>query len=200
MYCLYERCNVLSILIPTLEKRIVVLKKLEEFLNYQIDNFGVRGEVEILKLCDSGQQTTGAKRNELINKASGKFCAFIDDDDWVSDTYIRDVTDVIRNVSEVDVIGFFGNVFFRGVYGGKMIHTTLCPNWTEYDKIYYRPPNHLNPVRTEIAKRYRFKNITVSEDFFWSGDLKGSDMVSTEVYLGHKPLYMYRCDSSVKQL
>jgi len=82
-----------------------------------------------------------------------------------------------------------------------MIHTTACRNWTERPGIYYRPPNHLNPVRTSIAKKYPFRDITISEDHFWSVDLKKQSALKKEVFLGtEKPLYVYRCGDAKKGL
>lgn len=189
-----------SILIPTLKDRSDILRKLISFLESQIDSSGNSGCVEILTEVDQRERTTGAKRNMLLQRAEGKFSAFVDDDDWLSDSYVKDVVGSIKSSEDLDCVGFFGNVYFSGVFHGRMIHSTLCNAWTEMKGLYYRPPNHLNPIRTEISKQIKFKDVTISEDFCWSMDLKSSGLIKNEVYLGDSPLYFYYCGSSVKGL
>ncbi|GAH67896.1 unnamed protein product, partial [marine sediment metagenome] len=129
-----------------------MLTKLEGFLRGQISKAGAKDAVEIVMLQDQGETVVGIKRNVLLDKAQGKFCAFVDDDDWVSDTYVPDILSAIRTYDDLDCVGFFGDVLFQGKHAGIMIHSTLCPCWTEKAGMYYRPPNHLNPIRADIAR------------------------------------------------
>lgn len=189
-----------SILIPTLEDRSDTLKKLIAFIEGQISSSGNSDCVEILTEVDNRERTTGAKRNTLLQRAKGKLSAFVDDDDWLSDSYIEDIINIIKSSEGLDCIGFFGNVYFSGTFHGNMIHTTLCDNWTCKGTTYYRPPNHLNPIRTELSKQIQFKDITISEDFSWSMDLRSSGLIKNEVYLGNKPLYFYYCGGHIRTL
>jgi glycosyltransferase involved in cell wall biosynthesis len=75
----------LSILIPTLESRKEEFHRLYEKLSNQIIGNSLADEVEILYLLDNREYSLGFKRNRLIEKAIGRFVAFIDDDDDVSD-------------------------------------------------------------------------------------------------------------------
>ena len=77
---------VLSILIPTMPKRLGLLKRLLNVLNPQVTD-----EVEILTHSDDGRIPTGRKRNDLIKQAQGQYVVFIDDDDIVADTYVSDI-------------------------------------------------------------------------------------------------------------
>jgi len=189
---------VLSILIPTLKDRASHLKKLKTGLMSQATKAGVY--IEILTECDQGELTVGRKRNMLLDRAAGEFCAFVDDDDLVSTTYVKDVSTAIGQARELDCVGFFGEVYFLDRFGGTMIHSIACSNWTEDGKFYYRPPNHLNPIRSKLAKRVRFKNIRFSEDHFWSVELRNCGLLQREIFLGEKPLYTYRCNVAKKQL
>lgn len=189
-----------SMMIATLEDRRAKFEALFSFLKKQEKEVGCSDEVEIVFLRDQGERTIGDKRNALLRMATGRFAAFIDDDDWVSDTYIEDIVSAIRKNENLDCIGFFGMVYFKGKAGGKMYHSITCPNWTEEPGKYFRPPNHLNPIRLEISQRYRFRDIQFSEDHFWSLDLQGSGLLKREVFLGHKPLYIYRCGSEKRGL
>ena len=157
-------------------------------------------DTEILVYPDNGEITIGTKRNRMLHMASGKFCAFIDDDDLVSDTYMKDILNVIKSYDDLECIGFWGEVWFNGVFGGKMVHSIMCDNWTEDGTYYYRPPNHLNPVRTSIARKFKFRDIRTSEDHFWSTDMNKSKVLKKEVFLGHKPTYIYKCRENKKGL
>jgi glycosyltransferase involved in cell wall biosynthesis len=53
--------------------------------------------------------TIGNKRNVLVNLATGKFLAFIDDDDRIADDYCKTIIDVI-NSSELGLIKYILNI------------------------------------------------------------------------------------------
>jgi glycosyltransferase involved in cell wall biosynthesis len=93
----------LSILIPTLYERIDKLCELKASLFGQIMSNKVSDIVEVLELADNRQKTTGAKRNILLNMAKGDYIAFIDDDDAISNDYIKLVLKAIE--TNPDVIG-----------------------------------------------------------------------------------------------
>lgn len=198
-----EVLMLLSILIPTLEERRSKLTVLLDYINSQIKYCKVVGKVEILTDCDNRQRTTGAKRNSLLERATGYFSAFVDDDDWLSATYVRDII-TIAKTRNFDCVGFYGEVWFRSsgnwARDGYMVHSVLCQAWTQNGNMYYRPPNHLNPIRTDISRQVKFRNITISEDHFWSLDMAKSRRVRNEVFLGGAPTYIYRSDTEKRGL
>lgn len=188
-----------SILIPSLvDRREMFLTSLLEFLDSQADEYP--NEVEVLTYIDDGRVPTGTKRNALIHRARGKFVAFIDDDDWVSDTYVKDVVQAVKQNPDLHCVGFFGELYFRTKFGGLFVHSIMCKEWTEKRGWYYRPPNHLNPIRRDLIWNVGFKPIVVSEDHFWSLDVKKSGRITNEVFLGGKPTYIYRCREEKKGL
>ena len=69
----------LSILTVTLKQRMPVFENLARVLKTQANS-----SVEMLAVCDSGEKTIGAKRNELLEAAKGDYVVFVDDDDMVS--------------------------------------------------------------------------------------------------------------------
>lgn len=160
---------------------------------------GVR-EFEILCLEDEGETVVGEKRNRLLQKASGEFSVFIDDDDTVSEKYLPLVLDAIEKGDHIDCVGFYGSVYFQGEFAGHMLHSVMCTAWTEKEGWYYRPPNHLNPIRSSIAKRFRFKPIATSEDYHWSLDLLRARALTRETFIGDEPLYHYWCGVPKKGL
>ena len=185
-----------SILIPTLEDRKVeYFDKLYPFLKDQCTS-----EVEICVLRDQKQLIVGAKRNKLIEMAQGDFVAFVDDDDWVSDTYVKDILGAIKSDDHLDCVGFWGEVYFLNELAGKMIHSIACRGWHEEAGFYYRHPNHLNPVRKSLITGQKFQHISSSEDYFWSQEMQGRGVLKREVFLGEKPTYIYKCRVAKKGL
>jgi glycosyltransferase involved in cell wall biosynthesis len=189
-----------SILIPTLYSRKHLLQKMLHALEEQHRASGLLEYVEIRTLADGGELTIGEKRNRMVSEARGKYVAFVDDDDQVSDTYIRDVVWALRANPGVDCVGFWGKVFFQGQFGGNMIHSLCVPVWTEKPGWYYRHPNHLNPIKQSVAASVQYQPIRWSEDHFWCHDLARSGGLKSEVFLGHKPLYIYLCREARKGL
>src|SRR5687767_12608618 len=76
----------LSILIPTISKRVGFLTPLLEELKSQI------GESQVEILVDGDERkTTGEKRNNLKSKATGKYIIYLDDDDEPAKYYISEL-------------------------------------------------------------------------------------------------------------
>lgn len=172
----------LSILICSLEKRQKQLTALLQDLNEQKTD-----EVEILINVDNRQKTTGMKRNELLLRAAGDYIAFVDDDDKVAKDYIPRILKAIS--SNPDCVGMEGLITFasKGITR-KFIHSIKYKTWFEKDSIYYRCPNHLNPVKRKLALKAGFPEITVGEDHEYSKNLL--PLLTTEEYL-ENPIYFY---------
>lgn len=179
----------LSILIVSLEARAKLLKDLLSFLQSQPQR---EGEVEILDFVDDGHKTVGAKRNHLLKEAKGLFTAFIDDDDWVSDSYIPDILHAIKINRKLDCLGFFGIMTSEGKSPTKFVHSVTVKEWHTHDGVHYRPPNHLNPIRSQITKKFSFLAISCGEDHDWCQLINKQGGLKSEVFLGSKPLYFYR--------
>jgi len=172
----------LSILICALTSRTRLLERLLRLLQAQRTP-----EIEILTSTDSGQLTTGTKRNHLLNQASGEYIAFIDDDDLVSDDYISKILEAIK--TNPDCCGIEGLITFkRKSITRKFIHSIKYGFWYTNDNVYYRYPNHLSPVRRELALQVKFPDQTVGEDRVYSDKL--FPLLQTEVYIDG-PIYYY---------
>lgn len=142
------------------------------------------------------EATTGQKRNRLIQEARGDFIAFIDDDDLVAPNYVDSILGVIRNhpsPSKLDCIGLVGQISWHGerrTSPRKFIHTLECKEWHEKDGVYYRTPNHLNPIAARHAKAVPFPDITVGEDHVWSNAIR--PLLRHEILI-EDTLYFYEC-------
>lgn len=169
----------LSILICSLQERQEKLNRLMEVLKPQIND-----EVEVIIKSDSRQMSIGTKRNSLLNEAKGEYIAFIDDDDVVSADYVNKILSAIE--SKPDCCGIQGTITFQGRCPRTFIHSLEYANWFEKDNIYYRCPNHLNPVKRELALKVGFKEVNFGEDRDYSTRLfpllKTEIMISDSIY------------------
>lgn len=78
---------VLSVLVPCLSSR--PFRLVIDELQRQRDALGERASlVELLWLVDDGELPSGEKRNRLTRASTGRYVAFVDDDDRVSADYL----------------------------------------------------------------------------------------------------------------
>lgn len=133
--------------------------KLMESINDQYNG----DEVEIITDM-SMSYNIGVKRNNLLKMASGDYVVFVDDDDTISDNYIK----LILEAMGADCIGVSGIMSTNGTNFQQWHISKDYGSWHEKDNIYYRTPNHISPVRREIALRVGFPEIVHGEDYAYS--------------------------------
>ena len=155
---------VLSILICHLESRADSFAELAEKLVGQIAGL----PAEILVETDGGEMTVGEKRNRLLDRSKGEYICFIDDDDMVSKDYVTKITGALRD--RPDCVSLTG-LIYQGS-GAKKFHHSIDYGWCEKEGVYYRSPNHLNPVKRELAMQIKFIHKDVSEDRKYSDELR----------------------------
>lgn len=180
----------LSILIPTMESRLPLYTRLREELTRQSAAPGAGAAVEILALSDDGTEALGAKRNRLMDMARGRFMVFVDDDDRVSPDYVRIILAAIRENPAADCISPAGEITFCGRHPRKLVHSIKYTDWYECRGEYVRPPCHITPIRSEIARRYRFADVDYSEDMDWALRISRDGALRQEVLLD-TVLYYY---------
>jgi glycosyltransferase involved in cell wall biosynthesis len=95
-----------SILILSIPERIQSMKAVVDHLQKQADESGQPKSVEILVLLDNRSKIISEKRNDLLDMARGKYMAFLDDDDVVSNDYIGKILWAIDAHDGVDCITF----------------------------------------------------------------------------------------------
>ena len=166
----------ISILICTLPMRKI---QFEELLN-DIETLKSKSFLNIEVLSDDSIDiSTGEKRNNLLNRANGIYSAFVDDDDKLTPDYFTVVERAIRN-GNFDCIALNGRYYENGIFKGPFYHSLKYTRWFNDDHGYYRPPNHLNPIKTEICKQISYQNITYKEDIDFSTRLFESGLLKTE--------------------
>jgi glycosyltransferase involved in cell wall biosynthesis len=184
----------LSILILTLPTRIDSYARLIKSLNQQVIENNLIHRVQILTLCDTKEISVGEKRNILLNKSIGKYVCFIDDDDVISPVYLMSILNAIDKCNS-DVITFCGDYVeneIRTPFSISMVHRG---NFNE-PNMFYRLPNHLCPVKREIALSCQFTDKNFGEDSDYAEKI--NKYLKNEYHIQEK-LYFYMYDSNTSQ-
>jgi len=177
----------LSLLILSLEQRKTFLARLLSILIPQLND-----SVEIIIESDSGETSIGEKRNKAISKSTGDYICFIDDDDLVSGDYVEKILSSLSG--SPDCVGISLLHFNDNILAGLTYHSISYTNWFESRENviglmrYYRNPNHLNPVKRNLAVLCPFPNKSMGEDKDYSMALLS--LLKTEVYI-KEPIYYY---------
>jgi len=181
----------LSICICSLHVRAEMRKGLFASLNKQIMARPDYKQIEICVDSDNGETTIGAKRNRLLDRALGKFVCFVDDDDQLATDYVNRIMDTIIANPDIDCVGMKGIIVTNGSNPKPFIHSVKYKKWSEDKEAYYRCPNHLNPIRTEIARKVRFNEVNHGEDADFSTRVK--PLLKKEVFIDSAIYYyLYR--------
>ena len=183
----------LSILILTLPTRIDSYSNLIRTLNQQVIENNLLDKVQILSLCDTKEISVGEKRNILLNKSIGRYVCFIDDDDLIATDYLIKIISAIS--SNADVITFCGEYIENGQTTPFSISTIHRGNYN-HPNIFYRLPNHLCPVKREIAVSCLFTDKNYGEDSDYAERI--NQHIKNEFHIQDK-LYFYMYDSTNSQ-
>ena len=180
---------ILSILICSLIERkreldFICNKLQDQGMIYDKDQKFAR--IEYITEIDNREKTIGEKRNILLSRARGEYICFVDDDDDVSNDYIESIMKALE--SKPDCVGIEGIIDYMGIKG-IFKHSRQFQSWYTGPDAFYRTPNHLNPVKREIALRIGFPPKSFGEDQIYSDGIKR--MLKTEVYINH-PIYFYK--------
>lgn len=179
--------NFLSILICHTPDRQDFLRRLNAVLDPQLVN-GVKVFID-----DSRYKTIGSKRNDLLARADGEYVAFIDDDDLVSKDYIRLQMQGIKQ--GVDCCSLKGIITEDGQNPLIFEHSI---KYSEYKTVegsapgevrYERYPNHLNCIKSSIAKQFMFPEKNHGEDTDWATQIFKSGLIKSEHYIPYVTYY-----------
>lgn len=183
---------ILSILICALEERKAQFDNLCAELLMQIKDGYYGNKVEVLFERDNRQVTTGAKRNKLLKRASGKYCVFIDDDDHVPEYYIEELLKAAQ--SDCDCMAINGVMTTNGRNEKQWFIALSNPYIADYSRgyeVYLRPPNHITPMKKEVARQIGFLDITIGEDYDFCMRLEKSGLLKTQFVI-EKSMYHYK--------
>lgn len=173
----------LSILIPTVPERAGELSALLH--NIEPQTIGL--PVEVLVLLDNHQRSIGLKRNSLLEIARGKYVAFCDDDDSVSEDYCATLCDMAK--VDVDVLCFRQFAKWNDAESTiefRINHPVL--GIFRPDGVTKRFPWHVCAWRRGLAQQCCFTDKMFGEDYDWV--LQAEELVKTEAY-SPKILHFY---------
>jgi hypothetical protein len=190
----------LSILIATLNSRAAIKERLVTSINIQCEMLPGWKEapikpVEIIELADDGELILGDKRNQLLERASGEYVAFVDDDDMVSDSYVADALAAI-DAYHPDCVTFKGIITTNGGSSGEFKFDMDYPhNIWEQDSngVHMRCPSIWCPIKASIAKSVKFMSVDCAEDRVWA--IQIYPLLNTQTYID-KHLYFYRSSTT----
>lgn len=184
----------LSILICSTHERRRQLEKLVDYLRWQIRLFP--RNVEICVDCDENS-TVGEKRQRLLERACGKYVAFVDDDDMVANDYVERLLKAAGE--DPDCASLVGVYTVNGENPRRFEHSLAYETWEDRGDLLVRTPNHLNLVRRDLALEVGFVSQNVGEDHVFSDAIK--PFLHVQAFTGNEPLYFYwsRPEHSVQQ-
>lgn len=164
---------VLSVLICSVPERSEmlrgILKKLEDQKKPIREYHKALGQFEFL--VNSGNRFTngglsiGAKRQALLDESKGNYVCYLDDDEDISPDYLETI---LRLCYERKDVGTFRSL--AKLSNSWALVDMRMGNPQEQinaDKITFRPPWHVCPVKSEFAKLCRFENSNYGEDWDW---------------------------------
>ena len=186
---------ILSILICTIVGREDSYNALVLAIAKQIKEGGLQGQIEVLTSKDNrGQHTIGYKRNLLLQNCKGIYAMFVDDDDMLADGSLILIINKLKTENP-DVVRLEGVLTTNGQNPQVFIHGLDIKEWYERGGVFYRPPNHLNPIRTSVSKNFRFPEINHGEDMEWSMAICKAGVLRTESNIG-AAYYFYQYNSN----
>lgn len=161
-------------------------KTFGRLLNALDSQVPMRGGVEVL-WDDSMDYNIGVKRNKLLERALGEYVAFVDDDDTVDVRYVAKILEAIK--TKPDCVGISGVITTNGAKLRRWHISREYERWFEAGGVYYRTPNHISPVKRELALQAGFPEIAHGEDYEYS--MRLLPLLKTEVRVVGN-LYHYR--------
>jgi hypothetical protein len=157
-----EPVDSFQVLIPTVPQRREYL----EILLPELERQGVPFLVD-----DRVGVPVGQKRNDLVQRSTGPYVTFVDDDDWVSHNYAEAISDaLLHNRRELDVL----------LYDSLVTCDSALPKASYYSfelgtrdtpDCFLRPPNHLMVWRRDVALKEPFPAINRGEDAQWAAQM-----------------------------
>lgn len=156
----------LSVLIPSIPKRLPNLTRLIERLSAQADP-----RMEVLVMLDSCSRPLGWKRNTMMAHAQGRYCMHCDDDDLVGVDFFATLLPHLH--ADHDLIAYDADASLNGappfrvrtILGAANEQPRHLDDGRFSDIV--RSPWHWCCWRTELARRFAFPNHAGDEDWQW---------------------------------
>jgi glycosyltransferase involved in cell wall biosynthesis len=147
--------------------------------------------VEHLVLCDNRARSIGAKRQALVDIASGQYIAFVDDDDDVSEDYVASLLQAAQ--TGADIITFRQRAIYNGLesevhFGALSQDGPFTPGG-----ITLRAPWHVCAWRRSVVQGCLFGESNYGEDLVWCQQARKRIRTAHHI---DKVLHTYRHDAA----
>lgn len=164
-----------SFLIPTIVGRETSLRHLLSSIDEKMKRIAPSLRYELCVDFDNRETSIGNKRQRLMESAKGKYIAFVDDDDDITDAYVEDLQATIHeNIPVMRLRGQIAQYTFTHSLDNKLDGVMAK------GEVFLRPPNHLNPMMTDVAKLVRFGDASRGEDLDWTIRMARSGFLTRE--------------------
>lgn len=175
----------LTIAIPTIVTRTPAFARLHAHLAKQAEG----KPVEIISECDNKEISIGKKRQNLLERATGEYVVYIDDDDAVSDDYVDSILAALSTCP--DCVGFLIRCTSNGK-NPRMAKASLKYRMWD-DNVdgfsHVRSPYQKTPIRRDLALKAGFPDLRYAEDREFSKRVV--PLLATEVFVD-RVLYFYQ--------
>lgn len=151
-------------------------------------------EYEVLVNRDNGVVPIGAKRNQLVKSASGRYIVNIDDDDLVSPNYLPAILAAIQREPYADAVLVRGRRTENGDSPVEFDYRIGGVEGEWINGVLWRTPSHLCPIRADIARMVPFPEVPRAEDLIWGDRLKPHLHRAVRAGSEGEVLYHYRWD------
>ncbi len=155
----------LSVLIPSIVIRREKLASLLETFARQADP-----RLEVIVFTDNFEHPLGQKRNNMMQRAAGKYLCHIDDDERVAENFFAAL--LPEMLHDVDAIGYNASVIFNGgrpftvrtIFGAANEQPRHVPGgYSDIVRGYW----HWCLWRSDLARRFKFPDHAGDEDYQW---------------------------------
>ena len=180
----------LTIMVPTTKDRYAQFRMLGRNIFNQIFDNSLWDKVEFIWEEDNKEISVGAKRQILLERARGEFVVGIDSDDWVADTYVKEIVEAIEKNRTTDHVGFLERCIIDDAESVSIFsirHKYWDENKDGYDHI--RCANPKSVIRRTKALEVGFPDLRFGEDRIFSENV--TPLLTSEVFI-EKQLYTYR--------
>jgi hypothetical protein len=164
-----------TFLIPTIAGRERSLQTLMASIREKMGRLAPHLRYNINLAFDNREMSIGTKRQQLLQGAEGKYSAFIDDDDNITDAYVEDLVQTVQGSHPV--MRLRGQIA-RYTFTHSLQNTLTSP--MARGEVFLRPPNHLNPMMTDVAKLIPFADAVRGEDLDWTMRLARAGFLTHE--------------------
>jgi hypothetical protein len=165
----------ITYMIPTIPGREASLARLIASIHEKMSRIAPTLRYTIDLGFDNREMSIGSKRQMMIQRSTAKYSAFIDDDDEITDAYIEDLRETIA--------GSYHVMRLRGTIHPytftHSIENTLSSPMAR-GEVFLRPPNHLNPMMTDVAKFVHFRDAVRGEDLDWTMRMAATGSLTQE--------------------